>query len=386
MWPFLDEARGALGLNDAELDWLHAANIRSFDALHAMLLASPSLATHPAIRRNALVEALSTGPARMLLSERYRGLFDAPVPDFPLMPLPAPGTTAAPVPVPVPNWPAPGGPAVFGAADPSEVSLLGALRTVWAVRDQMPHSAACVGFAVAAAMERVMLGQGQGAPAPLSALFVYQRIPVRFPKDPFVLVQVGPRLDGPTRLSEAAEVLRSEGICPRPAWPDTVPPNARPGGAEVQQATVGRRAATDYWDLDPTHFIRPDAVARVILDLLQQGRPVAVTLPEFRDPAAPPGVTNWRNPYAYPTGIVGDRPPGWVIAPSGHAVCILGFVRDLTELQGGWFIFRNSWGVEWGGSAPDKGAPVQVPRPGYGAMSARHAQEAVWEILAPPPA
>jgi hypothetical protein len=383
-WAFLFDARGALGLNDAEVAWLEAANIRSYDAMHALLAASPSLATHPEIRRDALIEQLATGPARRLLSERYRGLFDAPVPDFPLMPLPAPGSTAAPV--PVPGWPAPGGPAVFGAADPPEVSLLGALRTLWAVRDQSPHESACVGFAVAAAMERVTLGQAQAAPAPLSALFVYQRIPVRFPKDPFVPVQAGPRLDGPTRLSEAAEILRSEGICARPAWPDTVPPNARPGPAELQQATPGRRAATGYWDLDPERFIRPQGVARVILDLLQQGRPVVVTLPEYRDKAAPPKVTNWRNPHAYPTGIVSVPPPGWELAPSGHAVCILGFVRDLTEARGGWFIFRNSWGLGWAADAPDANEPVQVPRAGYGALAAGHVEEAVWEILAPPPA
>jgi hypothetical protein len=383
-WAFLADARGALGLNDAEVAWLEAANIRSFDAMHAMLVASPSLDADPRIRRHALIEQLQTGPARGLLSERYRGLFDAPVPDFPVMPMPAPATTAAPV--PVPGWPAPGGPAVFGPADPPQASLLGGLRSTWAVRDQMPHGAACVGFAVAAAMERITIGQAQAAPAPLSALFVYQRIPVRFPKDPFAVVQVGPRPDGPTRLSEAAEILRSEGICPRPAWPDTVPPNARPGAAEVQMATGGRRAATDYWDLDPERFARPAGVARVILDLLLQGRPVVVTLPEFRDKAAPPKVTNWRNPHAYPTGIVSVPPTGWELAPSGHAVCILGFVRDLTEKQGGWFIFRNSWGLGWAADAPDANEPVQVPRAGYGALAAGHVEEAVWEILAPPPA
>jgi hypothetical protein len=79
-------------------------------------------------------------------------------------------------------------------------------------------------------------------------------------------------------------------------------------------------------------------------------------------------------------------PTGWELAPSGHAVCILGFVRDLTEKQGGWFIFRNSWGLGWAADAPDANEPVQVPRAGYGALAAGHVEEAVWEILAPPPA
>jgi len=374
-WPFLDIARAELGLGDEQVAWMRAANIRSFDQLHATLRASPSLETLPRFGRAGLIERIqNSGPPKHLLSERYRGMLDAPAPDFPVMPLRLALVIGQGA---VQDWPGTGRPVLLGPGDPPVVSLLDGLEESWPVRNQSPHEAACVGFATAAAMERITLRRGQAAPGALSALFVYQRIPVRFPKDPFVLVQKGPRLDGPTRLSEAFEILRSEGICRRAVWPDTTPANARPGVAEVLQAAGGRMPAAEYWDLDPERFIRPSGVARVILDLLVQGRPVAVSMPEYHDPGPPAGVTNWRTGDAWQTGIVGVRAPGWVMAPSGHAVCILGFVSDPTEALGGWFIFRNSWGLVWGAGAPDANAPVEVPKPGYGALAASHVEEAV---------
>lgn len=68
----------------------------------------------------------------------------------------------------------------------------------------------------------------------------------------------------------------------------------------------------------------------------------------------------------------------------GHAVCILGFQPDPNEALGGWFIFRNSLGERWSTDPPILGdvTPPIVPEAGYGAISARHIEEHVYEIFA----
>jgi hypothetical protein len=69
----------------------------------------------------------------------------------------------------------------------------------------------------------------------------------------------------------------------------------------------------------------------------------------------------------------------------GHAVCIVGFQPDPDEALGGWFIFRNSLGQRWSKYAPVQGdvtLPV-VPEQGFGALSATHLEQYVYEIFAP---
>ena len=65
----------------------------------------------------------------------------------------------------------------------------------------------------------------------------------------------------------------------------------------------------------------------------------------------------------------------------GHVVCVTGFIPDPAEPLGGWFVFRNSWGLEFASHAtlPDSG-PTSGTR-GYGLLSATHVNNYCWEYL-----
>lgn len=382
---FLDRATATLRLSEEQQRWLLAGSIRSFDALHAVLMASPSWRGVAAFGAEKLLAGIeAAGDA--LLSDPYRRALAAPAPAFPISgAAPPPARESGQVPVirrEVPGWPSSGLPPALGeeAAD-----LLDTVLQRWPVLGQDKHGAACVGFAAAAATERLRTAAGGARPPSLSAVFVYQRIFARFPQGSTAFGAMRGGEDGPTRLSEAAAVLHEDGICPRAVWPHDSPPGARPDAAALAAALPNRLAAASYWDLDEQQFIRPPAVARTVLDLLKAGRPVAVSMPEFRDPQAAEGVTNWRNPASWASGAVLERQQGWEMAPSGHAVCILAFRPDAGAPGGGWFIFRNSWGLLWASGAPDEGADAPVPQPGYGALSAQHVEQHVWEIFSPAP-
>jgi hypothetical protein len=350
---------------------LRRAGIRSYDALHGLLEASPSLArVAPALGRDKLLAAL-----RPLLSDAYRAALAAPEPPAPedgaAPPRPPAGQVPLAAPIPA-GWPAVGRAQLLGD-EPAD--LLGDLPDRWPIRDQR-GGPTCVGFASATAMERARPG-ADGTPPLLSALFVYQRIRQRGS------LAFGAE-SGATKLGEARRVIAEEGICARAEWDDERAVADAPGDGVLAAARARRTDAIDYWDLpDPRR--RPKGVARTVLDLLRQGRPVAVSLPVFRDPDLPDSApNNWWQRAVRVTGVVADPLEEWRIAKAGHAVCVLAFQHDPTEPQGGWFIFRNSVGGDWAeGAPPARGTLPFVPDRGYGALSASHVERFVWEIFSP---
>jgi len=66
-----------------------------------------------------------------------------------------------------------------------------------------------------------------------------------------------------------------------------------------------------------------------------------------------------------------------MLAVSGHAVALIGFSTDVTEPNGGYFVFRNSWGPDWARLAPTSGG--RVWRTGYGQISATYMENYAWE-------
>lgn len=385
--PFIAQARDALRLTEAQLGYLRAGDIRSFEELHSVLRASPSAAERmPWLAAPELLKRLEAEDAAPILSEAYRKFLATP-----MDPLPQ-GAVLPPVPTDAPpfdggappDWPALGKPASL--AGEARADLLGPVIEDWPVRNQGRYEMACIGFSAAAAMERARLQPGAATPPALSAVFIYKRIFHRHPngiRDPVTMAVLRPpgAQDGPTKLAEAREVLSTEGVCERLHWPDDAAP-VQPGQPAIAAAAANILRGFDYWDLpDPAR--RPDGVARSVLELLRQGRPVAVSLPEFRDPTAAQDQTNWRLPHVRRSGKVADKQQGWEQAPTGHSVCILGFEPDPLEPLGGWFIFRNSWGLAWAGGAPDDDDPARVPRAGYGALRASHVDAHVWEIFSP---
>jgi hypothetical protein len=375
--PFPAVAAEALRLNPAELAWVRGAAPRGWDALHALLVASAYLDAGREIRRAALIGLIEAGA---YLSDRYRRTIVQPAPKPPsggvLRPPPLnPGQVLNNFP---PKWPAFTRPPVLGADE--RVDLVGPLLRRWTLRDQGADGT-CVGFAAVAAAERVLVQPGRRVPR-LSAIFLYRRMRALAQKNPSPLFMPLGFDQGATKLGAAQAVLQQEGVPTEASWPDASALDADPP-ARVR-ARARKVAPVDYWDLGTAK--RPPAVARAVLDLLKQGRPVAVSLPVFRPPGSPPGSTdNWWLPNVVTDGFVQDPPPDWLSAGAGHAVCILGFRPDPEpELGGGWFVFRNSLGARWATDAPDDSvADPVVPGRGYGAISARYIERAVWEIMSP---
>ncbi len=375
--PFPAVAAEELRLNPTELAWVRAAAPRGWDALHAILAASTYLDKAGEIRRVALLAAIEAGG---YLSDRYRRKLMEP----PLRP-PVGGVLRPPPIQPgqvlnnfPPGWPAFARPPALGAEE--RVDLIRPVLRHWTLRDQGADGT-CVGFAAAAAAERVLAPPGQRPPR-LSAIFLYRRMRKLAERDPKPLFMPLGFDQGATKLGAAQAVMQQEGVPPEADWPDESALDADPPAEVVARAR--KVAPVAYWDLGTAR--RPPNIARAILDLLKEGRPVAVSLPVFLPPGSPPGSTdNWWLASVVADGFVQDPPPDWPAAGAGHAVCILGFRPDPDrDLDGGWFIFRNSLGARWATDAPDDSVrdPV-VPGRGYGAISARYIERAVWEIMSP---
>ena len=131
-------------------------------------------------------------------------------------------------------------------------------------------------------------------------------------------------------------------------------------------------------------------LARRVVALLAARCPVAAGFPALPHDS---GFTNWTLPSARRRGVIlcpeddGAPPFGAPsMAAGGHVVCITGFRPDDEEPSGGWFVFRNSWGLDFASEAAATTGPLAPPARGYGLMSASHVDRYCWEYLAPAPA
>ncbi|MBV9153447.1 MAG: hypothetical protein JO204_16900, partial [Alphaproteobacteria bacterium] len=196
---------------------------------------------------------------------------------------------------------------------------------------------------------------------------------------------------GATRLGYAKSVLASHGICREAICRDGDLPSGAPPEGSAPSRAARREAADnlipdgDYWYF-PDPSARSSGIARRVYDLLADGRPVAIALPEFSHSRGS-SVTNWYNPTSWSSGIVADPPEGHLVSSSGglsvsgHAVCVIGFEPDPA---GGWFLFRNSVGKDWAYLFGEPNAAVpDVPSSGYGAISARQVEAFCWEMFSP---
>lgn len=377
MASFLDIARAELRLNGQEVEYLLANRVRSFDWLHGLLLASPDIQERiRGVRRADLMRALEP-----LLSDAYRRALAGPPREFTPMgatlslPPLNPGIADSPPPA---DWPG------LGKEDSlkglPEIDLRAGIQG-WPVRHQGGQPT-CVAFAATAALELFQLRRGGPPLQRLSPIFLYALV-----REMMVERAQGAPLPagaehGAIWLTDAAAVLELRGTCPDEDWPANTALKDRPGPAVLAKA---RPSKVDRWDLGRLTKRWP-APARAVWELLSQGRPVAITMPEFQPPpSGGKAPTNWGDWPARTSGEVPDPPVDYVKAPSGHAVCVVGFQKDDSEELGGWFIFRNSLGEDFATTAPnfsDETPPV-IPDTGYGALSARHLNHHVYEIMAP---
>ncbi|QYU70034.1 hypothetical protein J4558_07935 [Leptolyngbya sp. 15MV] len=367
------ELARALSLNQEERDYCERYRITSADELHADLLASPSLErTDPRIRRAQLLTDLE-----QFLSPAYRRELSGPDPDIALgfdfsqsLRDNSPKVRAA-----LTGWP--GETRSPDLNDEEGVDLLGHWPPLWPVRDQGFSEPTCVPFAVNACQEWEDLKPGIGA-SRLGSVFLYQRI----------RSQLGPGSgQGGTKLTEVEAIMPVEGVCREALWPDSSSITAAPSASALNDAATRRRAA-QCADLGWNNPSRLPGPARTTLELLRLGRPVAITIPTFRDPMSTSKTTNWTDAYARVTGVVRPKKANWDFV-GGHAVCILGFQPATKDTLGGYFIFRNSWGDRFAKqpltpAAPQGGGkPVEptVPARGYGAIGASEIEAYVSELL-----
>ncbi len=382
---FLEAARQALGLGAPALALLRAYGPRSYEEVHALLEAMPSLeAAYPGLVRQELLAVL-----RPRLSVAYQDFLRRRPPPQAMQPgaaltlvFPPPSGNDEPAPPPddLPGRDLPR--TLEGAPGIDLRAGLGA----WPLRDQGGRPT-CVPFAACATLELLAALPG-GTPERLAPMFLYPQMRA------LQAAQPGPAAmgaaQGGTKLGQAREVLLATGVCAHADWPDSSPLKRLPDRTQLPPIRQ-QPARIDHWDrgLLPPENRWPGA-ARAVYQLLAEGRPVAISFPEFADPNVPrvrrKPVTNWWSGWALYAGeVASPQLPPLQHAPIGHAVCVLGFQPDAGEALGGWFTLRNSMGQRWATGAPNPAhaeAP-NVPEPGYGAMAAGYVEQWVHEIFAP---
>lgn len=118
--------------------------------------------------------------------------------------------------------------------------------------------------------------------------------------------------------------------------------------------------------------------AGLVLQHLKVG-PVVVSLPVFREVKT--GANNWHWFGATNYGHVLDPVCNSVLVGC-HAVCLFCYIPSSAAKGGGWFVFKNSWGInDWsngGGSAPASDPQLQN---GYGYFSAEFVDTYLQELM-----
>lgn len=357
---FLEQFSAEVGLSDIEASVIRGAGIRSHAALYN------ALRTFPGVAEVGVDVAKLSAAAVRGMSSATRAAAAKPLPQTAkaarVSGAQAPaGARAQPgyrVPLRMVNGSAANAPVNPGSAFPA-----------WPVKDQ-GNRGTCVAFAVVACAE-YMAGKGAPSSEQLSEQFLFWATKTRT-KDP------QPHGDG-TFLEFASQALKSVGTCIEPLWPydgtshpnnvTHAAPNTAPSALAQQDASARARAGT--WALGGK------GAANKVRAHIQAGQPVAVTLPVFMDAGAL--TSNWESDDAYRYGDVAYPLPTAVASAVGHAVCLCGFEPDPTELNGGFFVIRNSWGSGWGFDLPQ---PTYVAtKPGYGQISASYIEDFLWEMF-----
>ncbi len=267
----------------------------------------------------------------------------------------------------------------------------------WPVRDQFGRGT-CVAFATLAAVELVRARQTDMPPERLSEQFFHHIMLEQHPlsKDVAAEVPVGGVL-----LHQAWLALTHSGVVGaehapyKPARFDNTE-SARPesssdviaraGQNKIAPKAYGTIGAPTEMDDQHVEKITPGAQTELtILGFLQAGLPVALGVPLFQHPS---GLSNWTLPSAMRSGVVPcpeDEGAPVLDGPrdDGHVVCITGFIPDPQEPLGGWFVFRNSWGLDFASHATIPTDETSIQTRGYGMLSATHINAYCWEYLVP---
>jgi Papain family cysteine protease len=354
---FLRAFAGRANLSPVETEILEQAGVRSNEDVDSLVRTFPSI-VNAGVRLSDVSNA-----AAMHLSAAYSAVASnvasAPPPvGFGANPPPGssttPGTTVG-APPPPPS-----------KAPPASASI--DLRvSPWPVRDQGQRGT-CVAFGATACVEHLNW-PSVAHPRDLSEQFLYWAI-----KDH----SGDPRKtqDG-TWLQFARDMFSKDGICDEihcPYMPMPLNPVSGSAPSAPAKTDASRRKISAA-----THMVRPSGAAALVLKHLGKNRPVAISVPVFRDPVLPNGPSNWETPVAWAYGRVLNPPIRSVVA-GGHCVCVTGFEPDSSEVRGGYFVIRNSWGMGWSRLSPAAGLS-HAPEQGYGELSATYVEAYCWELF-----
>jgi hypothetical protein len=358
--PFLTEFAKEFGLDAAEMSLLSYADVRSAEDVHSLVYNFPSI-SRSGVRLNIVSNAVTQH-----LNLSYSTVANSVSVHPPSAPLGANLPPGSPITLGSAVGAPPSPPFAQPVVPTTTIDLrLGGLP--WPVRNQDPRGT-CVAFGATACVEHMQF-QSEGANPDYSEEFLYWAIKDHS-GDPD---KTG---DG-TWLRFAREVLQSDGICHENLCPyvsSIVSPvsGPAPNAAATAEATTHKFTATTYQT-------RPSGAAAMVLQLLGNGRPVAICLPVFRDPMLPNGPNNWTTPIGWAYGRVLNPPPASLVC-GGHCVCVTGFVPDSGEQRGGHFVVRNSWGSDWANLAPSP-TSSNSPEQGYGEVSASYVDTFCSELL-----
>lgn len=346
-------------LTEIERSVLAAVDVKSPEDIQSLVTSFPSI-----IDLGVRLPVISNAAA-----QRTSGAFvtvaaavTAHPPTIGLGALPPPGS-------PVTLQSSVGAPPTLPFAPPPPAPAIDLRLPNWPVRFQ-GNRGTCVSFGTTACVE--FLRSAEGPNPDYAEQFLYWAIKDHS-ADP------NKNQDG-TWLCFARDVLQSDGICHESFWPyvgSLVQPISgqtptNPTAAAKADAAGQKPAATAY-------ALRPSGSAASILALLGNDRPVAICMPVFNDPAVPNGPINWATQSGWAYGRVLNPPPRSVVS-GGHCVCVTGFQPDTSEPNGGYFIFRNSWGPAWARLAPSPGNSYS-PEVGYGEISATYVDAYCWEFM-----
>lgn len=278
----------------------------------------------------------------------------------------------------------------------------------WPVRDQGARGT-CNAFAVIATEELTgHIQNPQGPFVTLSEEYFYaamQRIDydkiglAKGTYDPNYLAQTGG-----TYLVQALIALSEYGACARDKMPyegdrpvnffykyNDIPEDAY---CDAQARKQRRGYHKDIFEHDITD--KPETgeckgwrnrkdnerTSTILAKCIASGRPVAASFAILNDY----GRQAWDGRLARRTGEVRyptDREALDLVPIAGHSVCLVGVCNDVDSDDIGWFVFRNSYGIDGFASdqETDQTEPV-APAPGYGTISAHDVDRYCWEYLA----
>jgi hypothetical protein len=162
-------------------------------------------------------------------------------------------------------------------------------------------------------------------------------------------------IDGPgTYLRTAMSAMGEFGCCLAPTWP--YEPQAVGGDETRGKASAAARQEALQYRMPDCRVVEPTLVLQykqvLAGDGSVRGMPVVVGVLVFN---------SWyRSPETHRTGKITLPLPGEQPV-SGHAMCIVGYVDDLDVPGGGYFITRNSWGLDWAADSPEAPGHALLP-------------------------